>query len=211
MVDQRPGSRRALLGDAAIAILAREGGRGLTHRAVDREAEVPQGTTKNYFPTRESLLEAAAARMTEEHRAAVDRLKDTTPAHVSPSQLGQLYPALLHRAVNGDPTQLLAMAELYLEAVRRPGVRQALGEMAIANAESAVALHQVAGLDSTTRDVGVLDAYLLGISLSLLALPADALRRIGLDDPYSLGLGVFAAAVGQRPDGDTEIAGRECS
>ncbi|QUQ64909.1 TetR/AcrR family transcriptional regulator [Kutzneria sp. CA-103260] len=195
MGDRRPGSRRALLGDAAIAILAREGGRGLTHRAVDREAEVPQGTTKNYFPTRESLLEAAAARMAEEHRAAVQRLRDTTPAQVSPSQLGELYPALLRRAVNGDPTQLLAMAELYLEAVRRPGVRQALGEMAIANAESAVALHQVAGLDSSTRDVGVLDAYLLGISLSLLALPPDALRQIGLDDPYSLGLGVFAAAV----------------
>ena len=207
MGDRRPGPRRALLGDAAIAILAREGGRGLTHRAVDREAGVPQGTTKNYFPTRESLLEAAAGRMAEEHRAAVERLHSTTPPQVSPSQLGELYPALLNRAVNGDPTQLLAMAELYLEAVRRPGVRQALGEMAIANAESAVALHQVAGLDSSTRDVGVLDAYLLGISLSLLALPPDALRRIGLDDPYSLGLGVFAAAA-SRPVDDAE---QECS
>jgi DNA-binding transcriptional regulator YbjK len=211
VVDRRPGSRRALLGDAAIAILAREGGRGLTHRAVDREAGVPQGTTKNYFPTRESLLEAAAARMADEHRAAVQRLHDTTPSQVSPSQLGELYPALLNRAVNGDPTQLLAMAELYLEAVRRPGVRTALGEMAIANAESAVALHRVAGLDSTTRDVGVLDAYLLGISLSLLALPAEALRRIGLDDPYSLGLGVFAAAVPQSAERDTGRAEQECS
>jgi DNA-binding transcriptional regulator YbjK len=211
VVDRRPGSRRALLGDAAIAILAREGGRGLTHRAVDREAGVPQGTTKNYFPTRESLLEAAAARMADEHRAAVERLHDTTPSQVSPSQLGELYPALLNRAVNGDPTQLLAMAELYLEAVRRPGVRTALGEMAIANAESAVALHRVAGLDSTTRDVGVLDAYLLGISLSLLALPAEALRRIGLDDPYSLGLGVFAAAVPQSPERDTGRTEQECS
>lgn len=210
MGDRRP-ARRALLGDAAIAILAREGGRGLTHRAVDREAGVPQGTTKNYFPTRESLLEAAAGRMAEEHRAAVERLQSTTPSQVSPSQLGELYPALLNRAVNGDPTQLLAMAELYLEAVRRPGVRQALGEMAIANAESAVALHQVAGLDSSTRDVGVLDAYLLGISLSLLALPADALRRIGLDDPYSLGLGVFAAAASRPPSRPEDAAEQECS
>jgi DNA-binding transcriptional regulator YbjK len=208
--DRRP-ARRALLGDAAIAILAREGGRGLTHRAVDREAGVPQGTTKNYFPTRESLLEAAAGRMAEQHRAAVERLQSTTPSQVSPSQLGELYPALLNRAVNGDPTQLLAMAELYLEAVRRPGVRQALGEMAIANAESAVALHQVAGLDSSTRDVGVLDAYLLGISLSLLALPADALRRIGLDDPYSLGLGVFAAAASRPPSRPEDAAEQECS
>jgi AcrR family transcriptional regulator len=183
------------LGDAAIAVLARDGGRGLTHRAVDREAGVPQGTTKNYFPTRESLLEAAALRMAEEHRAAVERLRSTTPASVSATQLSELYPALVRRAVDGDPTQMLAMVELYLEAVRRPGVRSALGEMAVANADASAALHRVAGLGSATRDVGVLDAYLLGISLSLLALPADALRRIGLDDPYSLGLGVFAAAV----------------
>jgi hypothetical protein len=40
-----------------------------------------------------------------------------------------------------------------------------------------------------------------------LALPPDALRRIGLDDPYSLGLGVFAAAVST----PTETAQSECS
>jgi DNA-binding transcriptional regulator YbjK len=44
--------RRELLCDTAIAVLATEGGRGLTHRAVDRQAGVPLGTTKNYFPTR---------------------------------------------------------------------------------------------------------------------------------------------------------------
>jgi len=38
-------------------------------------------------------------------------------------------------------------------------------------------------------------------------LPPDALRRIGLDDPYSLGLGVFAAAA-SRPVDDAE---QECS
>ena len=215
MGDQRGGTRRAALGDAAIAVLARDGGRGLTHRAVDREADVPQGTTKNYYPTRESLLEAAALRMAEEHRAAVARLHSTTPASVSATQLSELYPALVRRAVDGDPTQMLAMVELYLEAVRRPGVRSALGEMAVANAEASAALHQVAGLGSTARDVGVLDAYLLGISLSLLALPADALRTIGLDDPYSLGLGVFAAAVpdsGSNPV-EAEVGGvaEECS
>lgn len=160
------------------------------------------GTTKNYYPSRDSLLEAAARRMTEQHRAAVERLRQTTPSSVSATQVSELYPALLHRAVDGDPTQMLAMAELYLEAVRRPGVRTALGEMAVANAESAAELHRVAGLNTATKDVGVLDAYLLGLSMSLLALPPDVLRRIGLDDPYALGLGVFAAAVpsAEEPD-----------
>ena len=63
--------RRPLLADAAITILARDGSRGLTHRAVDREAHVPEGTTKNYYPTRHTILEAAAHRMAEHHRAAL--------------------------------------------------------------------------------------------------------------------------------------------
>lgn len=186
-------SRRDLLCDTAIQILAVEGGRGLTHRAIDREAGVPIGTTKNYFPTREAILTAAAARMTALHRAAVDRLRETTPADVSASDVAELYPALLRRAVADDPTQMLAMVELYLEAVRRPGVREALSGMVLANAEAAATLQQAAGLPSTVRDTGLLDAYFLGVAISLLALPTETLRTVGLDDPYALGIGVFSA------------------
>jgi DNA-binding transcriptional regulator YbjK len=188
-------SRRDLLCDTAIQILAVEGGRGLTHRAIDREAGVPIGTTKNYFPTREAILEAAAARMTSLHRAAVDRLRETTPADISASDVAELYPALLRRAVADDPTQMLAMVELYLEAVRRPGVREALSGMVLANAEAGAALQQAAGLPSTVRDTGLLDAYFLGVAISLLALPTQTLETVGLDDLYALGVGVFSATV----------------
>lgn len=189
-------SRRPLLADAAIAILARDGGRGLTHRAVDREAHVPEGTTKNYYPTRETLLEAAAERMAEQHRAAVDRLRETTPPGATPHQLRLLYPALIRRAVQHDPTQVLAMFELYLEAVRRPSIRAALGGMVTANAEAIVELHAAAGLRSSPADAGLLDACLLGVIVSQLALPPDALDAIGLDDPDALGRQIFDATTG---------------
>ncbi len=194
--EQKPRStRRELLADTAIEVLAREGGRGLTHRAVDRAAEVPIGTTKNYFPTRDSLLAAAARRMAQEHGEAVQRLRDTTPAGVTPSQVSELYPALLHRALQGDRTQILAMFELYLEGVRRPEVRAALGDMVHANAAAIADVHRAAGLATTTKDAGLLDAYLLGVAISLLALPTETLRAVGMDDPYGLGLGLFAAVV----------------
>ena len=186
-------SRRDLLCDTAIQILAVEGGRGLTHRAIDRESGVPIGTTKNYFPTRESILTACAARMTSLHRAAVQRLRETTPADITATDVAELYPALLRRAVADDPTQMLAMVELYLEAVRRPGVREALSGMVLANAEAGAALQQAAGLPSTVRDTGLLDAYFLGVAISLLALPSETLETVGLDDPYALGIGVFSA------------------
>ncbi len=187
--------RRELLSDAAITVLARDGGRGLTHRAVDREAELPEGTSKNYFPTREALLVAAAHRMADEHRVAVEALRATTPESVTPAQIGQLYPALLRRAIFGSSAQILAMLELYLEAVRRPPLRQVLGEMARTNAEAIAALHNTAGLPTTNQDAGVLDAYFLGVAISLLALPVEALRAVGLDDPNALGLGLFNAAI----------------
>jgi DNA-binding transcriptional regulator YbjK len=186
-------SRRPLLADAAITVLAREGGRGLTHRAVDREAHVPEGTTKNYHPTRQSLLEAVAARMAETHRAAVERLRETTPASATPSQLRMLYPALIRRAVNGDPTQTLAMFELYLEAVRRPAIREALGEMVADNARAVAELHRAAGVRSSVADAGLLDASLLGVLVSQLALAPDTLSTVGLDDVDSVGTQLFDA------------------
>ncbi|GAA1335523.1 TetR/AcrR family transcriptional regulator [Saccharothrix algeriensis] len=198
-------TRRELLCDTVISVLAAEGGRGLTHRAVDRAAGVPQGTTKNYFPTREALLQAAAGRMAQSHAEAVARLSATTPQDISPEQVAQLYPALLRRAVAEDPTQLLAMVELYLEAVRRPALREALGRVVVSNAEAGARLHRAAGLPSSARDAGLLDACFLGVAVSLLALPADAVREVGLDDPHAVGLGLFRAAV---PTGRWEDDGR---
>ncbi|MGW6546237.1 TetR/AcrR family transcriptional regulator [Streptomyces massasporeus] len=48
--------RRAALVDAGVEVLAREGARGLTFRAVDAQAGVPVGTASNYFRRRPELL-----------------------------------------------------------------------------------------------------------------------------------------------------------
>ena len=56
-------SRRALIADAAISTLARDGMRGLTHRAVDRTAGLPEGSASYYFRTRQALLQATVERL----------------------------------------------------------------------------------------------------------------------------------------------------
>jgi DNA-binding transcriptional regulator YbjK len=48
----RNDERRRELADAGLAVLARDGARGLTHRAVDSAAGAPAGTASNYFRTR---------------------------------------------------------------------------------------------------------------------------------------------------------------
>ncbi|MEY9933198.1 AcrR family transcriptional regulator [Catenulispora sp. GP43] len=69
--DQR--DRRALLADAAIDLLAEEGMRALTHRAVDTRAALPLGTTSAYFRTRQALLTAIVKRLSDLDREDLRR------------------------------------------------------------------------------------------------------------------------------------------
>jgi AcrR family transcriptional regulator len=64
-VGTTPSARTRQVGDAAIAVLADQGARGLTHRAVDQAAGLPPGTTSNYARTREALLTLALSRIAE--------------------------------------------------------------------------------------------------------------------------------------------------
>ncbi|MFJ4169266.1 TetR/AcrR family transcriptional regulator [Paenarthrobacter sp. NPDC089714] len=57
--------RRTELADAALAVVAAKGLKGLTHRAVDAEAGAAVGTTSNYFRNREALVTAALDRVEE--------------------------------------------------------------------------------------------------------------------------------------------------
>ena len=64
-------TRPELVADAAVTVLARDGLRGLTHRAVDAEAGLPGGSTSNCFRSRAALLEAVVARLEELDLAAL--------------------------------------------------------------------------------------------------------------------------------------------
>lgn len=55
--------RRTQLLDAALAIVADKGMKGLSHRAVDAAAQVAEGTTSNYFRNRAALVEAVLDRL----------------------------------------------------------------------------------------------------------------------------------------------------
>lgn len=80
-------ARRDRLADAAMLILARDGTRGLTHRAVDAEAGEPPGTTSRYFRTRQALLTAVMERARGLHFPDLDAatrpgtLPDGSPDH----------------------------------------------------------------------------------------------------------------------------------
>lgn len=72
-------SRAQLIADTAIGLLATRGLRGLTHRAVDEAAGLPQGSTSNHARTRAALLETTVRRL------AVREAEVLTPREMPPA------------------------------------------------------------------------------------------------------------------------------
>ena len=126
-------SRRALIADAAISTLARDGMRGLTHRAVDRAAGLPEGSASYYFRTRQALLQATVERLAE--LTSTDMLSsaavlDSTATPAKPGRdldvLAAVTAALIESWLTTGRDRQLARYELSLEATRRPELRQTL-------------------------------------------------------------------------------------
>lgn len=61
-----------LIADSAIEVVARDGVRALTHRAVDSEAGLPSGSTSYYCRTRSQLLTLTVDRLTSLLRGFVE-------------------------------------------------------------------------------------------------------------------------------------------
>ena len=122
----RNGQRRADLADAALRVLAREGCRGLTHRAVDAEAGVPTGTASNYFRSRHALIGVVADRIADRiapEAAALEQLAAAAPSRA-------VFAAHLRdfvRRLTRHRDLALALFELRLEAARRPDLAEVIG------------------------------------------------------------------------------------
>jgi len=75
--------RRLQLLDAALHVLADEGLKGLTHRAVDRRAGVPEGSCSAYWRTRQALqgalTEYVAGSLLADVDALAERLRGSGP------------------------------------------------------------------------------------------------------------------------------------
>ncbi|MFH9617348.1 TetR/AcrR family transcriptional regulator [Streptomyces pratensis] len=167
---RRNDSRRAALVDASIEVLAREGARGLTFRAVDTEAGVPGGTASNYFTNRDDLLTQAGTRVYERLQpdgATVARQRSASPDR-------ETYTLLMRELIgriSAFRTGYLALLELRLEAVRRPELRAVLTERVRADVEANVAYHEESGLPGDATAVRLLYLAFNWLIVEQLTLP----------------------------------------
>ncbi|MGW4566502.1 TetR/AcrR family transcriptional regulator [Streptomyces sp. NPDC004561] len=167
---RRNDRRRAALVDAAIEVLAREGARGLTFRAVDTEAAVPTGTASNYFANRDDLLTQAGARVYERLQPDEDTIARRRAAGGDRETYARLMRELVGR-VASFRTGYLALLELRLEATRRPALRAVLTERVRADLDANVAYHEASGLPGDATAVRLLYLALNWLIVEQLTLP----------------------------------------
>ncbi|WP_020662148.1 TetR/AcrR family transcriptional regulator [Amycolatopsis benzoatilytica] len=163
---RRNDERRAALVDGAIEVLAREGARGLTFRAVDSEAGVPVGTASNYFANRDELFTQAGARVYE--RLQPD--DDTIPPGRDRAAYAQIMRELVGR-IAAFRTGYLALLELRLEATRRPELREVLTVRVRADVDANVSYHLASGLPGDATAVKLLILTLNWLIVEQLTLP----------------------------------------
>ncbi|WP_330342091.1 TetR/AcrR family transcriptional regulator [Streptomyces sp. NBC_00557] len=175
---QNPARRTALL-DAAIEVLAREGSRGLTLRAVDKEAAVPTGTASNYFTNRTDLLAQVMRRTRERLTPDPAEVAGTLNAEPSHEVVRTLMLQLVDR-MRRDRSSHLAMLELRLEATRRPELHAELARFFTAELDANIDFHLGHGLPGDRTGVVVLYLAMLGLIVDDLTVP-EVLRPHQLD------------------------------
>ncbi|MFI6879582.1 TetR/AcrR family transcriptional regulator [Streptomyces sp. NPDC050400] len=180
----RNAERRAALVDAAVEVLAAEGARGLTFRAVDAAAGVPTGTSSNYFSNRDDLIHQIDGwlhqRLAPDPKV-VERLLERPRDRA-------LVVAFMHDLMGRaqrDRTGFLAMMELRLEAGRRPELRASLMTSLRGDLDEGIAFNAQAGLPGGAEEITLLYLGMLGLILEHLTMPGmldDAIPGVSVPD-----------------------------
>lgn len=118
-------ARQERLLTCAISVVGELGMRGLTHRALDRAAELPEGTCSVYYRTRLALLTAltefVATRLNDDVKALAAGLPE--PSHAERKVIGIQATIELLQRWSERPDLIITISELGLEAARTPSLR----------------------------------------------------------------------------------------
>lgn len=163
-------ARRAALLDAAIDVLAREGARGLTFRAVDAQAGVPGGTASNYFANRDDLLTQAGTHVYERLTPDAETMARSLEGPRDRERVLQLMHEVVGR-VSAYRAGYLALLELRLEATRRPGLRAVLTPRIRKDVDDNIDYHLSSGLPGDATAVTLLYLAMNWLIVERLTLP----------------------------------------
>jgi DNA-binding transcriptional regulator YbjK len=158
--------------DAALVVVSESGMRGLTHRAVDRQAGLPEGTCSAYLRTRHALTTALTEYVASHLAADVQQLSEVLASCPGDhARATAETAALFERWLHGR--ELVTRFELSLEAARDPVLAEQFQTWRN-NLVDVVAT--VLTQDGTTRDVVLAETLVValdGVLLGALLRPED--------------------------------------
>ncbi|GAA2161676.1 MULTISPECIES: TetR/AcrR family transcriptional regulator [Glycomyces] len=166
---QNPERRTALI-DAAIEVLADQGARGLTFRAVDTQAGVPIGTASNYFANRDALLTQAGQRVFQRLDPGAEVVGEALALPRTRASVERLMHEMVGR-ITAFRSGFLAMLELRLEATRRPELAKVLTDQIRANLQENIDFHLQSGMPGDAETVVMLYLALNWLIVERLTLP----------------------------------------
>jgi TetR/AcrR family transcriptional regulator, regulator of biofilm formation and stress response len=179
MAERATVGRREQILDATLRVIGRSGRQAVTHRAVAEEAGVPLGSTTYYFDSRDDLLQQALEHVAASEVVRYGELGDELRTVKSPRELAdRLIDELV--AAARDRIAYIAEYELWLEAGRRPELREAAQRWCDAEQRSVAGAMEALGSADPATDASLVVAAIDGLGERVLAReddPAEAAKE----------------------------------
>ncbi|MBB4686673.1 TetR/AcrR family transcriptional regulator [Amycolatopsis jiangsuensis] len=157
---------------ATLRVVGEQGVGGLTNRRIVAAAGVSLGTLTYHFPSQTELLREAMLLFAEEETAKLATIVDGYRADdLSLEQAATVVEQVIEQLPFG--TDELAPHELYLQAARDPGLREASRRCFAAYDELATTILGALGLPDPARLAAPVVALIAGLQLRRLATGAD--------------------------------------
>ncbi|WP_280269401.1 TetR/AcrR family transcriptional regulator [Nocardia wallacei] len=120
--------RRSRIIDAAIDLIATQGLRALTHRALDTTLALPPGSVSYYFRTKRALIEAIVDRIATRSRADFTeaRLGDPQPSTTEPDEIAHGIARWLDQLLARRRNHLIVRHALIIDQLGDPDLHRRL-------------------------------------------------------------------------------------
>jgi DNA-binding transcriptional regulator YbjK len=165
-------TRQTEILDAAIETLGTRGMRGLTHRAVDEAAGLPEGSTSNHFRSRDALRAGIGERFVQRERATFEAIA-MSDVPLTPEDLGRAFGRFAVESTRGNRSLTLARYALLVEGALRPSLQRSLAEGGATVNAWAVQWLRIVRSPHPERDWVILANFVTGLVLHELAHPTD--------------------------------------
>jgi DNA-binding transcriptional regulator YbjK len=162
-------ARKVALTEAALAVIARVGPDGLTHRLVAAEAGLPLAATTYWFASKEDMVRAALQHAADRDLEYVDTLRGASRAWTKKTLAGHLA-AFVEESCTTRRECAVVDCALWVEAQRRPGLAPVAQRWLDAYADVLAEVLRNVGAPATRDDAELLGAAIDGmISHALVA------------------------------------------